>query len=75
MEKTKEKINSVLEKVRPYVQMHGGDVELVEIRENVAILKIHGACVHCSLAQLTYNKTIGPLIKEEAPEITEVIFE
>lgn len=75
MQEIERKINTVLEKVRPYVQMHGGDVRLVALKDGTATLKIDGACVHCSLAQLTYNKNIGPLLKQEVPEITEVIFE
>ena len=72
---TEEKIAALLDKVRPYIQMHGGDVQLARIEEDAAVLKVHGACVNCSLASVTYNKTIGPLIMKEVPEIREVTFE
>lgn len=75
MEEIQNKVNAILEKVRPYVQMHGGDVRLIALKDGTATLKIDGTCVHCSLAQLTYNKNIGPLLKQEVPEIIEVIFE
>jgi len=66
-------IEVLLEKVRPYIKMHGGDVELVEVTANAAVLKIHGACVNCQLADLTYNKILGGLIRSELPQIKKVI--
>lgn len=75
MESIADKVEFVLEKVRPYVQMHGGDVCLREVRDSVVVLKIDGNCVNCTLANFTYNKLITPLIKERAPEVTDVIIE
>jgi Fe-S cluster biogenesis protein NfuA len=66
------KVNKILGKVRPYIQMHGGDVILVEAKKGTVTLKIYGACVGCALADLTYNKMLGTLIKEEIPEIKKV---
>lgn len=70
-----EKIRTLLDKVRPYIEMHGGDVQLLRVEGSTAFLKIHGACVDCSLANVTYNSTVGPLIMKEVPEITHVEFE
>ena len=67
--------NTILDKVRPYVQMHGGDVQLLRIEEGTAYLKLYGACVGCGLADATYNKTIGPLLMKEVEDIKEVVFE
>lgn len=75
MEILEDRINALIEKVRPYIQMHGGDVQLLRVEGSTAFLKVHGACVNCSLASVTYNKTIGPLIIKEIPEVTEVEFE
>lgn len=75
MGKVEDRINVLLEKVRPYIQMHGGDVLLLRVEGSTAVLKVHGACVGCSLASVTYNKTIGPLVIKEIEEITEVEFE
>ena len=66
------KVNKILGKVRPYIQMHGGDVILLEVEKGTVTLKIYGACVGCALADLTYNKMLGTLIKEEIPEIKKV---
>ena len=75
METVEERIQALLEKVRPYIQMHGGDVALVRVENSTAVVKVYGACVGCTLASVTYNKTIGPLLIKEIPEITEVEFE
>ncbi len=75
-ESVESRINKILEKVRPYIQMHGGDVQFLRIEdENVAVVKVYGACVGCSLANETYNKTIGPLLIKEIEEVEDVIFE
>ena len=71
----KDQVNVLLDKVRPYVQMHGGDVVLLRIEDGTAYLKVYGACVDCGLASVTYNKTIGPLLIKEVEEITKVEFE
>jgi Fe-S cluster biogenesis protein NfuA len=73
MAKTENKVNKILDRVRPYIQMHGGDVIFVEAKNGVVKLKIYGACVGCPLVDLTYNKMLGTLIKEEIPEIKKVI--
>jgi Fe-S cluster biogenesis protein NfuA len=70
--KTTKKVEEILAKVRPYIQMHGGDVTLVGVEKGVVTLNISGACVGCSLADLTYNKLIAGLLKEEVPGIKEI---
>ena len=75
MDTVEERIRELLEKVRPYIQMPGGDVQLIRVEDSTAVVKVYGACVNCTLASVTYNKTIGPLIIKEIPEVTEVQFE
>ncbi len=75
MKTVEERVNELIEKVRPYIKMHGGDVSLVRIDGETAVLKIYGACVGCSLANETYNKTIVPLIIKDVKEIKKVEFE
>ena len=74
-DKTTAKVEAVLTKVRPYIQMHGGDVALVGIAKGVVTLNISGACAHCSMADLTYNKLIGGLLMEEVPGIKNVVLQ
>ncbi|HNZ44750.1 MAG: NifU family protein [Candidatus Cloacimonetes bacterium] len=70
----KEKIEEILNRVRPSIQADGGDVELVNIREdNVIELRLKGACNGCPMATLTLKAGIERIIKEEIPEVAEVI--
>jgi Fe-S cluster biogenesis protein NfuA len=69
--KTK-KIEEILAKVRPYIQMHGGDVNLVDFEDGIVTLDISGACSHCSLADMTYNVLVAGLLKDEVPGVIDV---
>jgi Fe-S cluster biogenesis protein NfuA len=71
-DKKLKKIEEILIKVRPYIQMHGGDVALVSVEKGIVTLNITGACAHCSMADLTYNSLITGLLKDEVPGIKEV---
>lgn len=71
--KMKEKVEKIIAKIRPYVQMHGGDVHLLDIKKGSVILKVSGACAHCSLSDITYNKMLGGILKEEVPGVKKVI--
>ncbi len=75
MAMVEDKINKLLDKVRPYIKMHGGDVQLLRVEDDTAFIKVHGACVGCSLANQTYNKTIAPLLIKDIEEIKNVEFE
>lgn len=69
-----EKIEALLDKIRPSIQADGGDVELVKIREdNVIEVRLKGACNGCPMATLTLKAGIERIIKEEIPEVVEVI--
>lgn len=70
----KEKINEVLSKIRPSIQADGGDVELIDIREdNVVVVRLKGACGTCPMATLTLKAGIERILKENIPEVKEVI--
>ena len=70
----KVKLESVLDKVRPAIQSDGGDVELINIREdNVVEVRLKGACNGCPMATLTLKAGIERIVKEEIPEVVEVI--
>jgi Fe-S cluster biogenesis protein NfuA len=71
-----EKVENIISKIRPYIQMHGGDVMLEKIENKVITLVVSGACSHCSLASMTYNNLIGGLLKEDVPELElEIIYQ
>lgn len=70
----KEKVNEVLNKIRPSIQADGGDVDLIDIREdNVIVVRLKGACGTCPMATLTLKAGIERILKEEIPEVKEVI--
>jgi Fe-S cluster biogenesis protein NfuA len=70
----REKLETVLDKIRPAIQADGGDVELINIREdNVVEVRLKGACNGCPMATLTLKAGIERIVKEEIPEVVEVI--
>ena len=69
----KEKVEAVLEKIRPALQADGGDVELVEVTEGVVKVRLKGACSGCPMSKMTLKQGIERLLKEEVPEVKEVI--
>jgi len=69
----KEKVQEVLDKIRPQLQSDGGDVELVDItEENVVQVKLQGACAGCPMSQMTLKNGIEHTLKKEVPEIKSV---
>jgi Fe-S cluster biogenesis protein NfuA len=70
---TKEQVEGVLEKVRPLLQRDGGDVELVEVDEGVVKVKLVGACGGCPMATMTLKRGIEAKLREELPEVKEVV--
>jgi len=69
----KEKVEAALAKVRPALQADGGDVELVDVNEGVVRLKLRGACAGCPMSTMTLRQGIERVLKEEVPEVKEVV--
>ncbi len=69
----KEKVQAVLEKIRPSLQADGGDVELVEVGDDgVVTVRLQGACAGCPMSQMTLKNGIERLLKKEIPEVKSV---
>jgi Fe-S cluster biogenesis protein NfuA len=68
-------VKAILDKVRPYIQMHGGDVHLAGIKDGVVKLSVSGACVGCALAELTYNQMLGEILRKEVAGVKDVVVE
>ncbi len=69
----KEKIQEVLDKIRPSLQADGGDVELVEVEDGgVVRVRLQGACAGCPMSQMTLKNGIEKLLKKEIPEVKSV---
>ncbi|MGH3794544.1 MAG: NifU family protein [Pseudonocardiaceae bacterium] len=62
----------VLDGVRPSLQSHGGDVELVLVEEGVAYVRLHGACNGCSMASRTMRSGVEEALVSNIPTITSV---
>ena len=70
----KEKVEEVLQKIRPMLQQDGGDVELVEVVEDGTVkVRLVGACGGCPMATLTLKRGIEAKLKEEIPGVKEVV--
>jgi Fe-S cluster biogenesis protein NfuA len=70
----KEKVEDVLNKIKPSLQADGGDVELVEVGEDGVIkVRLTGACGSCPMSQMTLKMGIEKVLKREVPEVVEVV--
>jgi len=68
----KEKVEAALDKIRPALRADGGDVELVDIKDNVVRVKLTGACGGCPMSQMTLKMGVEKIVKQEVPEIVRV---
>lgn len=70
----KEKVEAALEKVRPFLKRDGGNVELVDVTEDgVVKVKLTGACGGCPMSTVTLKQGIERSLKQDVPEVKEVI--
>ena len=63
----------MIERIRPALQADGGDVELVSVENGVVKVRLTGACGSCPMSTMTLKMGIERVIKEQSPEITEVV--
>lgn len=70
----KEKVQEVINEIRPMLQNDGGDIELVEVTaDNVVKVRLKGACQGCPGALYTLKMGVEQRLKEKIPEVKEVI--
>lgn len=69
----KEKVENALEEIRPFLKNDGGDISLIEIKNNTVKVRLEGACTSCSVNQMTLKTGVEMTIKKHAPEIQNVI--
>lgn len=69
----REKVEEVLKQIRPALLADGGDVELLDVSEGVVTLKLTGACGGCPRATVTLRLGIERVLKEQVPEVKEVV--
>lgn len=68
----KERVQEVLDKIRPALQADGGDVELVDVDGGIVKVKLVGACAGCPMSQLTLTNGVERILKQEIPEVERV---
>jgi len=69
----RDKVEEVLNKIRPNLMRDGGNVELVDVNDGTVKLKLTGACAGCPMSTLTLKMGIERILKQEIPEVKEVV--
>ncbi len=74
-EELKVNVEKALDEIRPFLQSDGGDILLLSIEDNDTLVKVQlqGACVGCSVNQMTLKSGVEMTIKKYAPQIEQVI--
>jgi len=66
----KEKVEPIIEKIRPMLQADGGDIELVEIEDDGTVkVRLVGACSGCAMSQYTLKVGVEQILIKEVPEV------
>ncbi len=66
------RVQEVLDQIRPHVQADGGDIELIDIVNGVAQIRLAGSCVGCMYSMMTLQAGVERMLKERVPEIKAV---
>jgi len=69
----REKVEAALAQVRPALLADGGDVQLIDVKDGVVTLRLTGACGGCPMATMTLRGGIERVLKEQVPEVKEVV--
>ncbi len=71
--KTEEKIIEEIERLKPYLQNDGGNIEFVKFEDGIVYVKLFGACAGCSMIDVTLKEGIEEILTSEIPEVKEVV--
>ena len=66
---SRDKVEAVLTRVRPFLQADGGDIELVEVDDRTAGVRLTGMCAGCPSAHMTLYSGIEAILRDEIPEL------
>ncbi len=69
----KDRVQSVINWLRPIIQSDGGDLELVDVTDGIVQVRLHGACIGCPSSESTLKQGIERNIREKVPEVREVL--
>jgi Fe-S cluster biogenesis protein NfuA len=68
----RDRVEKVLDTIRPYIQGDGGDIELVDVTDGIVQVRLAGACVGCMHSMMTLQAGIERMLKTEIPEVRVV---
>ncbi|MBE6125391.1 MAG: NifU family protein [Erysipelotrichaceae bacterium] len=66
-------IKKIISHLRPYIMGDGGDIEFVSLEDDIVYIRLLGACVGCSMIDVTLNNGIKNWIMEEVPSVKDVV--
>ena len=69
---TREQVEGVLDKIRVGLKTEGGDIELIEVKDDIVYVRLMGACGTCPMSTLTMKNWVETTIKKEIPEVKAV---
>lgn len=72
MNNIEEKIKEVIEKIRPFLQNDGGDIEFISFENGIVNIKMHGACADCINLDNTINEGVEMILTDEIKEVIAV---
>ena len=73
MKKDTEKIQEIIDKLRPFLINDGGDIRFIKYEENIVYIQLIGACANCQMIDLTLKDGIAAAIMDEVPNVKDVI--
>lgn len=69
-----QKVNNVIDQVRPYLQADGGDIQLMEVTDDYVVnVKLIGACGSCAFSTMTLKNGVEATLQKVLPQIKEVV--
>ncbi|MFT5257584.1 MAG: Fe-S cluster biogenesis protein NfuA [Arenicella sp.] len=72
-QETLDNVEKALEEIRPFLMSDGGNIKLLSIEEGIVKVQLEGACIGCSVNQMTLKNGVEATIKKYAPQVIEVI--
>lgn len=66
-------VQELIERVRPYIQRDGGDIELIKVEDGIVYVSLSGACDGCSMVDVTLFDGLERLLVEQVPGVIAVV--
>lgn len=67
------KIKNEIDKIRPFLQSDGGNIEFIKFEDGIVYVKLSGACSHCSMIDITLKEGVEEILVSEIPEVKQVV--